>query len=222
LEACYLDNSVKATILDLFQGYHPATREELVKFSKQKLNVTQDTLIDAIIKLEKNGQINFPFSTSSQQPYSSFGSYLKKAAYEYWILVGLTLATAAIVLTVGDFAPLSYVRYGLGTLFVLGLPGFSLSKALWPNNKTKNVEAFGLDWPLRIAFSIVLSISIVSIVGILLDYSLVGVQLSTLVVALSFLTIFLGCIAVFREYKTLKPAVPTTQAKSQGNQIGDF
>jgi len=75
--------------------------------------------------------------------------------------------------------PINYVRYLLGSLFVLFLPGYSFIKALFPTKDIDNIE--------RIALSIGMSLALVPIIGLLLT-----------------LTIILTATGVFREYQALR------------------
>jgi uncharacterized membrane protein len=91
--------------------------------------------------------------------------------------VACALATTLVVLLVPSAEP---VRVGLGLLFVLFLPGYVLVAALYPRKDD-------LDLAERLALSLGLSIAVVPLIGLGLNYSPWGVRLDPM---LAFLTLF--------------------------------
>jgi len=52
----------------------------------------------------------------------------------------LSVATAIVVFAIPENAyPIIYIRYVLGVIFVLWLPGFTLIKALFPTKKEMDI-----------------------------------------------------------------------------------
>jgi len=134
-----------------------------------------------------------------------FSSYLRSnQALWYWITITLTIATVIVVFTVPENAyPLVYLRYVLGIIFILWLPGYAFIKALfpkqlplWTNDKTLNTIE-------RIALSIGMSIALVPIVGLLLNYTPWGIRLTPIVLSLLALTTIFATAAVTREHQDL-------------------
>jgi uncharacterized membrane protein len=69
-----------------------------------------------------------------------------------------------VVFTVPEDAyPIVYLRYILGSIFILWLPGYTFIKALFPEKELDSIE--------RIALSIGMSIALVPIIGLLLNYT---------------------------------------------------
>jgi uncharacterized membrane protein len=121
----------------------------------------------------------------------------KKSVNWYFAVVILTLANTIVVFAIQDNSPYSVIRYVLGFISLLGLPGYSLVRILFPvaSSSKENVR---VDDLMRFAFSVVFSIAIVSIVGFALDYAL-SVTLESLVFCLSSITIIFATTAVVRE-----------------------
>jgi uncharacterized membrane protein len=91
--------------------------------------------------------------------------------------------------------PFRYLRYLLGTVFVVWFPGYSFVQALFPS--TSKTEALG---PVaRFALSLSLSLAIVPVVGLLLNYTSWGVRLTPVVLSLDLLTVVLATVGVVRE-----------------------
>lgn len=139
-------------------------------------------------------------------------SYLtSEYAFWYWITIALTIATTIVAFTVPENAyPLVYIRYVLGTIFVLWLPGYTFTRALFPQhiaftkghtvpheNSEKDIGIIE-----RIAQSIGMSLVLVSITGLLLNYTPWGIRLTPVFLSLLPLTIVFATTAMIREYQT--------------------
>ena len=83
------------------------------------------------------------------------------------------------------------VRIILGLLLVLFLPGYSLIAALFPGKDD-------LDGIERIALSFGLSIAVVPLLGLALNYTPFGIRLVPILVVLSVFTISLAVVACVR------------------------
>jgi uncharacterized membrane protein len=93
------------------------------------------------------------------------------------------------------------VRYVLGTIFVLWLPGFSFIKMLFPTEPPVKTSKKNLDPIERIALSIGMSLALVPIVGLLLNYTPWGIRLTPIVLSLLALTTVFATAAITREYQ---------------------
>jgi uncharacterized membrane protein len=94
------------------------------------------------------------------------------------LAVASALATTLIVLLVPSAEP---ARIALGLVFVLFLPGYVLVAALYPRKDD-------LDPVERLALSLGLSIAVVPLIGLALNYSPWGIRLDPI---LAFLTLFI-------------------------------
>ena len=102
------------------------------------------------------------------------------------LVIALTLACILFVL-----APRlneTPVRVLLGLLLVLFLPGYSLVAALFPRKGD-------LDGIARIALSFGLSIAVVPLLGLALNYTPLGIRLVPVLLGLSLFTILLALVA---------------------------
>jgi len=113
-------------------------------------------------------------------------------------------ATATIVAFVvpENSFPLAYIRYLLGTIFVLWLPGYSFIKALFPVEGGNKKSSGNLDSIERVAISIGLSLALVPMVGLLLNYTPWGIRLTPIVLSLFALTTIFATVAIVREHRT--------------------
>jgi len=99
----------------------------------------------------------------------------------------LSVAVIAAVFTLEDSA----VRAVLGLVFVLVLPGYATVAALFPSNER-------IDWIERGALSLGLSVAIVPLVGLLLNYTSAGIQLSSIAFSMGAYIAVLSVIAYYR------------------------
>ena len=106
------------------------------------------------------------------------------------VAVAWALATTLVVLLAPFVEP---VRIGLGLVFVLFLPGYVLVAALYPRKDD-------LDLVERLALSLGLSIAIVPLIGLGLNYSPWGIRLNPI---LAFVTLFIVLAAGVATYRRL-------------------
>ena len=92
---------------------------------------------------------------------------------EFAVIVGLSLALA-VVITVADIHAL---RVALGLPFVLFFPGYTLIAALFPGRED-------LDGIERLALSFGLSIAVVPLIGLVLNYTPWGIRLYPILISL--------------------------------------
>jgi uncharacterized membrane protein/LysM repeat protein len=106
------------------------------------------------------------------------------------LAVAWALATTLIVLLAPFAEP---ARIGLGLVFVLFLPGYVLVAALYPRKDD-------LDLVERLALSLGLSIAVVPLIGLGLNYSPWGIRLNPI---LAFVTLFIVLAAGVAMYRRL-------------------
>lgn len=132
----------------------------------------------------------------------SISAYLRSAkAIWYWLTItSAVIAIFAVSIIPENFYPWIYFRNILGVFFILCLPGYALSKALFPLNILTRPSTENLDKVMRVTLSIVLSLVIVPMVIMLLNYSPWGIRLAPVVLSLFVLTVFFATVALIREY----------------------
>ena len=189
------------TIIQVIKQKEPQTVKQLASFVKERVSVGEQEIVESILKLQSQGKITLekPLKSTPQNLFS----YLKtgKASW-YWITVTLAATTTFVVFTVPENNfPLAYIRYLLGTIFVLWLPGYSLIKALFPAEGANKKSSGNLDSIERVAISIGLSLALVPMVGLLLNYTPWGIRLTPIVLSLFALTVVFSTVAIVREHR---------------------
>jgi hypothetical protein len=128
-----------------------------------------------------------------ESPPSNLWHYLR-SPYSSWFW-GVGASMVLVVFAIYFFpssAPLIYLRYVFGSLMVLFIPGYTLIETLYPNKK----DLDGLE---RLALSIGLSLALVPLVGLVLNYTPWGIRLDPIVFSLVALSLVLAISAAFRK-----------------------
>jgi hypothetical protein len=126
-------------------------------------------------------------------PSTFVGYALSLRSLWFWTITALVTLTTFIVFYVAD-PPLIYMRYVLGSIFVLYMPGSMLIEALYPRREDlKSLE--------RLALSIGLSLAVVPLIGLFLNYTSWGIRLTPIVISLAAFTEAMAFIALARKYR---------------------
>ena len=151
-------------------------------------------VLRAISKMEESGIIDLV-----EIAPRDFKEYLRSPfSLDLWFVLSATLGTILIVLVFGITQyPLVTIRYVLGTIFVLFIPGFSLIQCLYYRRED-------LDDLERFALSIGLSLALVPLVGLVLNYTPFGIRLPPVTISLSILSIILIVCGTIRRYRYLR------------------
>ena len=110
-------------------------------------------------------------------------------------LVFLNVLVALAIITITLF-PTSIVRMALGTAYVLFLPGYAAMAALVPgNDRLATIE--------RVALSIGLSIAIVPLVALALNFTPWGIRLMPVVWSVALLILLSSAVAWIRRRRRI-------------------
>jgi hypothetical protein len=202
-------SQAKETIIDIVKTQKPRTTKELVQLTIEKTGLPEQNITNLILQLENENRLKF--TTQTNQP-TDIKQYIKsKKAIWFWITIALSVSTVAAVFSIGEEAyPLTYVRQILGIIFVLFLPGYAFIKLLFPSKMpvifNANIEI--MDNIERIALSLGMSLALVPMVGLILNYTPWGIRLAPITISLLSLTLIFAAAAVIREYQTNTTLTP--------------
>ena len=187
------EKTIDQYIIEVVRKNNPKTVKELVKLVQPKYPIPEKEILERILNLQNQGKIALK---NHQTPITPLlRSYiLSTKANWYWTIIAVAAATTALVFTVPENAyPIVYARYLLGSIFVLFLPGYSLIKALFPTKEIDNIE--------RAALSIGMSLALVPITGLLLNYTPWGIRTTPVTLSLLALTTVFATAAIIREHQ---------------------
>ena len=187
-------------IVDIVKTKQPSTVKELVQLVQKELSIPEEEVLRHIMSLSNKEKLKFIGYSIPPKPKSYIFS---TKAISYWLIIATALATSISVFTIPENAyPFIYVRYVLGFVFVLFLPGYSLVKVLFPTQEFDNIE--------RVALSIGTSLALVPFIGLILNYTIWGIRTTSVTISLLVLTTIFATTAMIREQ----------QAKPKENRAG--
>jgi uncharacterized membrane protein len=165
--------------------------DELVDQLSQELNLKRDAVVRGLMKLLDKKEIrmmeNRPYVSLANYALSPFSIWFSSALVTTLLSLGLIFVTSGLAL---------YLRYVFGSVLVLFLPGYSLSEALYPKDE--------LDQLTRLALSIGLSLALVPLVSVVLNYTPFGIRLLPVALFLGELTLLFLFLALRRKHAYYK------------------
>jgi hypothetical protein len=150
----------------------------------------RDKVIERIYELNSKGLIKF---VDPNPPRSLMRYIFSLYSLLFWIIEGFIALTAASIYLLPSMYPFIYLRAVAGVIFVIFIPGYVFIETLFLR-KTE------LDKLIRLILSISMSILIVSIVGLVINYTPWGINLDPALAFLIILVSAMGIISVYRKY----------------------
>jgi len=126
-------------------------------------------------------------------PSNLMGYALSLRSLWFWAITALVTLTTFIIFHAVT-PPLIYMRYVLGSIFLLYFPGSMLIEALYP--RKGDLESLE-----RLALSIGLSLAVVPLIGLFLNYTPWGIRLTPIVISLVAFTENMAVLALVRKYR---------------------
>jgi hypothetical protein len=149
--------------------------------------------VSAMISLQNEKKV----AVEEPKPFTSLASYAW-SPYSLWFWAALVAVAASMALISVSSGVVLYARYVFGSALVLFLPGYALIEALYPKRE--------LDELTRFALSIGLSLAIVPLTGLVLNYTPFGIRLLPVTISIAGITVVLLCLSVYRKHQYYKLA----------------
>lgn len=168
------------------------TLEEYVKslgYNYKSLKKVYEEVVEGKIKI------------TDPNPPKVFVEYLLRLDYSFWFWATIALIAASVLsLYLTDIVPqIIYLRYVTGSILVLFIVGYVTVELLYPDEGSlSDLE--------RLALSIGLSLAIVPLLGLVLNYTPWGIRLTPVLVTILTYTIATCFGAAYRKYKHIKQA----------------
>lgn len=182
------DELVRATLT----AERPLTVGELWKLVEARYDLDEDSFVETLKSMEAKGVLTF---RKPKYRFETFLDYLFSLTVTDWLWTSFSMVLLAVlaVATIPPSSPFAPIRWGLGSLFVLYLPGYALLRLLFPvGSNLDSIERFAL------AFG--LSLAIVPLVGLVLNYTPWGIRFEPIVASLALFTLCSELVAAVREY----------------------
>ena len=206
------EDQLTATVIQIVKEKKPQTVKQLATLVQERLQIPEEQILAAVIKLQSEGKLELQKQYEPAPP--RIAAYLKtENASWFWTTATAAIATVAAVLAIPEEAyPWAYIRNVLGTIFVLWLPGYSFIKALYPAKPPGKEKE--LDTVERAALSIGMSLALVPMAGLILNYTPWGIRLTPIVISLLFMTLAFAAVGLIREHQARKNSEPTENPRA--------
>ena len=187
--------SLKKMIANAVTSGHPETVGQLAKIISADAAIDESDFITALKEMVSEGALDL---RPPSYEVESVLDYLFNPTLSGWLWVSVgTVALAMFAVTsVPDLFPVNVVRWVLGSILVLYLPGFSLLELLFPTGKQ-------IDSLERFALSIGVSLAVIPLIGLVLNFTQWGIRFASVTVALGTFTIGVLAAAAARKYLAL-------------------
>jgi len=192
-------DSFEQMIEETIKSKHPETVAELFRIVREKKpDVTREELVKIIKKLRDDEKIEL------ELPAPRVGGYLEYLMVRsenlwFYLVVAASFVVLLAVYIIPNTYPLVVLRWIVGSIFVLFLPGFVVMQALFPSGRE-------LDDIERFALSVGLSLAITPLLGLLLNYTPWGIRLDPIITSLFVFTLSITIIATYRKYRSVLSA----------------
>jgi len=188
--------SMREVVRNTIKTKHPKTVAELAQLVSAGATVYEDEFMAALKEAVSEGGIELKETSYNHE---SALDYLFTITISGWFWATMILAGSAIlsVAFVPDVFPVNVIRWVLGSVFVLYLPGYTLIQFLFSEKKE-------LDSLERFALSVGLSLAVVPLIGLILNYLPWGIRLEPITISLSLFVVSFAILAAARKYMRLR------------------
>ncbi len=128
-------------------------------------------------------------------PPRSFMEYIIRLDYSLWLWITIAFSSITMLLILFSWIHplLTILRYVMGSIFILYLPGYVVIEALYPSeHDLRPLE--------RLALSIGISLAVVPLLGLLLNYTPWGIRLVPVSITLFIFIAMIAIVAAHRKY----------------------
>lgn len=160
---------IKELLLQSLEATKPNTVRELVS-GLEAQKKSRENILPIIREMEQNDAIILqePLIEITPPPPARFRDYFFKRnyySYEHWLILSSVFLTLTLVLVDVRTGIFFYIRYVIIVFYMLILPGWSFTAAIFPelDDKLRFLE--------RVAMAIGLSISVLVIVGLFINFT---------------------------------------------------
>lgn len=185
-----MSRDAQTLVLDAAKSMGNARLLDLMDVLVRKEGLTFTEAAKTVYMLWKDGGIDL---LEPKQSLTVPRYVLSLESLWFWVVTSLVAATVLIALYAVN-PPLLYLRYVLGAFYVLYLPGSMLIEALYPRGED-------LDRLERLALSIGLSLAVVPLIGLLLNYLPWGIRLTPIIMSLAIFAETMATVAIVRKHQ---------------------
>ncbi|MFX1293615.1 MAG: DUF1616 domain-containing protein [Promethearchaeota archaeon] len=196
---------LEGDLLKLFKEKKDQTADQIIQLIMENYSLDKELILKTIKKLFKEGKIELKEPIHAEASPQSLKEFIFHSMnYDLWLCVLLVIITIPIALFIpenafesGDGLSIFFgvVRLIIGTIFVVFLPGYAVFTMLWPTSEKEDLTRFG------IAFG--LSLVIVPILGLILNFTPLGLTFISILIIITLFTLIILCITFIRRYQEI-------------------
>ena len=184
--------AVERKIMEIVESGRASKGSELVEIVVNEMNISEEDAINTIFELEDKEKILF-LDIDKHVPDDLQKYLLSSYAYWYWAVITISLLTIfSVFLFQTGTSNLNYARYVLGSVNVLFLPGYCVVKIVFLGEDITTNR--------QILYSIGVSVSLISILGLIMNYSPWGLHPAPLAIIEFLVILALSTIGIIREF----------------------
>jgi uncharacterized membrane protein len=184
-------NNIEKIIKDKIKSNNELYVSDIV--FKLKVNNKSYEIAKTLYKLNKNKILKI----IDPNPPKKFINYLFSRYNIGFMIAIILIALCLISVYLSEFIIVSALRIVFGSIFVLFIPGYSLVEALYPREE----DISPLE---RLALSIGLSLALVPLIGLILNYTPWGIRLNPILISLSLTSLTLLIISSYRKFNIFR------------------
>ena len=187
-----LERANRDLIARTIEEHKPSTVGQLAALVKADGALDEETFVETIKGMALDGSLKLE---GPKYLFQSFLDYLftLNVSSWFWLTITITASATALAMLPSGFFPLDVLRWCFGSIFVVFLPGYSCLRLLFP--RQEEMRKFQ-----RYIFSIAVSLAIVIVMGLVLNYSNIGINLLSLLGSVGALILIFAVAAGIRLY----------------------
>jgi hypothetical protein len=183
-------------LVELAKANQGSTVRDMYGVANQRdSTLSEEKFVDEVLALVSEGSVTLEESISPQLSFLRFLGVWYANAW-LWLVIGASALTLTAVYLLPNQYPIVAVRWVTGSVFVLFLPGYVTVRALFPRRELDDIESFAL--------SIGLSLALVPLFGLVLNYTPWGIRLDPIIITLTAYTVLAAFAGSWRKYELLQ------------------
>lgn len=189
------DIELEKNVFDVIKTQNPTDVNELIEILSTKYNIEREEALKTVIDLQDKNLIRFTEEETDR--YSDLFSYIKSQDSRWYLaVIAASFIALFSVLLVPDGSPLVFLRYLLGFLMVILLPGYSTLRALY--------DMRSISYAKIILMSLGISVCIASVIGVILNFTPWGLTPASTSLTQFVVILGLASFSVYREFTRTK------------------
>lgn len=170
--------------------------KQFINGMQKKYQFSESGSVAAILALSPTCSLK----TSIDVQFSTVSARLfPKDCTWYWLIILLAIGTLITIFIAPDNYPFICIRHFFGAIFFFFLPGYALTKIIFPSKSDMRSSSTKISVLERLLLSFISSISLAALIGFLLNYTSYGIHQIPVVVSLFAVTVTFATIGLFRE-----------------------